>query len=369
MAENNDICLYEKISGDIKDLIISEKIKYREKVPSVSEIRSKYNVSHITAMRVFRELADESYIEYIRGRGYFANFRKEDAEKKAFASVCCITRPSRETTLHDNYFNNINQAVQRELMRGKVNPVYPFCSYSFADAPPDSDALENVRAAILEFNAKTNGFIIDERIPDDLISSIKTKISNPIVIIGRKSALDLDTVSPDNENGAKKAVELCLKMNYESFCIGRNAMLINNNQEERTEAFLKTLRENNVPEKQMFCFEYNMTPYEETFALIEKKLNYNLKTLIFSPTDNFARWLIDVFTKKGIKLGDKLGVMGFEGMGYSTLREPHVTTVDIHPSEMGRKAVEILLSRVNGTNFQKKQNYTVPASLQIGESI
>ena len=369
MAENNDICLYEKISGDIKELILSEKIKYREKVPSVSDIRRKYSVSHITAMRVFRELADESYIEYIRGRGYFANFQKEDAGKRNFASVCCITRPSRETTLHDNYFNNINQSVQRELMKGKFNPVYPFCNYSFADKEPDKDALEDVKAAILEFDGKTDGFIIDERIPDAVIASVKSKISKPIVIVGRKSGLDIDTVSPDNENGARKAVELCLKMNYEFFCIGRNAMLINNNQEERTEAFMKTLRKNNVPEKQMFCFEYNMTPYEETFALIEKKLDHNLKTLIFSPTDNFARWLIDVFTKKGIKLGDKLGVMGFEGMGYATLREPHITTVDVHPSEMGGKAVEILLSRINGTNFQKKQNYTVPATLQIGESI
>jgi len=368
MSENNNLYLYEEISRDIKELILSKNIKYGEQIPSVSEIRKKYNVSHLTALMVFKKLSKEGYVKCKKGRGYFVTFRQECSTSKTFASICCILRPFRETTLHDNYFNDINQAVQQELLKRKFNAVYPCCNYSFVDSNPDEDGLNSVKSTLLEFDSKTDAFIIDERIPDSLISSLRGKITKPILTLGRKSTINVDSVSPDNEKGARKAIEICLKMNYNFFCVGRNGITYSN-FDERTDAFLAALKENNVPEKRIFCFDYNICPFEETALLIEKNIKPDCKTMIFSPTDYFARKLVDLFTEKGIKLGDKLGIMGFDGIEMPAAAELHLTTVNVHPSEMGIKAVEIVLSRINGTNFEKKKNYTVPATLQVGESI
>jgi DNA-binding LacI/PurR family transcriptional regulator len=362
------MCLHEKITEDIKKLIVSEKIKYRGQIPSVNEIRKKYDVSHVTVLRVFKNLVNENYIERVNGKGYYAIFRKRPLSQKLHGIVACMTRPFREDNLKDNYFNSINQAIQRTLMAKKFNVFYPSCNLSFADNLPDDSDLSLVKDFGIELVNKVDGFIIDERIPDAIITLIKNKVDRPIVLIGRNSSLDIDSVSPDNFNGASKAAELCVKMKYEYFCVARNALFSSNNA-ERTDAFIQSLKENNVPPEKIFCFDYNIEPYEKTFSLITENVTKGGKTVIFSPNDPFARWLTDKFDGKGIALGREIGIISFEGLGYSTIRKPHISTVDIHPSEMGKKAVEILLSRIYGTNCKRKQNHTVPTTLQIGATL
>ena len=74
MSENSNMCLHEKITEDIKNLIVSEKIKYRGQIPSVNEIRKKYDVSHVTALRAFRNLVNENYIERVEDEvNYFVH--------------------------------------------------------------------------------------------------------------------------------------------------------------------------------------------------------------------------------------------------------------------------------------------------------
>ncbi len=368
MSENSNMCLHEKITEDIKNLIVSEKIKYREQIPSVNEIRKKYNVSHITALRAFKNLVNQNYAECVKGKGYFSIFRKRPQANKLHGVIACMTRPFREDNLYDNYFNSINQAVQRGLMAKKFDVIYPFCNLSLADSLPDNSDLSLVKDSGIDLTNKVDGFIIDERIPDSIIALIKNKVDKPIVLIGRNSSLEIDSISPDNLNGACKAAELCLKMNYKYFCVARNASF-NPNKSERTDAFLEALRENNVPSGKIFCFDFNMDPFEKTFSLIAENITKAGKTVIFSPSDSFARWLADAFAIKGITMGKDIGIISSEGLGYSTIRKPHISTVDIHPSEMGRKAVEILLSRVHGTNCERKQNYSVPATLQMGDTL
>ena len=368
MSENSHVCLHEKITEDIKKLIVSEKIKYLEHIPSVNEIRKKYDVSHVTALRAFKNLVNQNYIECVRGKGYVSTFRKRPNAQKLHGIIACMTRPFREDNLNDNYFNSINQAVQRALMAKKFNVFYPFCNLRFADNLPDDSDLRLVKDSVIELVNKVDGFIIDERIPDSIITLIKNKVDRPIVLIGRNSSLDIDSVSPDNFNGAWKAAELCVKMNYEYFCVARNA-LIRPNNDERTDAFLQSLKENNIPSEKIFCFDFNIAPHEKTFSLITENITKGSKTVIFSPNDSFARRLADKFVAKGITLGREVGIISFEGLGYSTIRDPHISTVDIHPSELGKKAAEILLSRIHGTNCEKKRNHTVPAILKIDGTI
>ncbi|MEI6297960.1 MAG: substrate-binding domain-containing protein [bacterium] len=132
---------------------------------------------------------------------------------------------------------------------------------------------------------------------------------------------------------------------------------------------MQSLKENNIPSEKIFCFDFNIATHEKTFSLITDNMKKGSKTVIFSPNDSFARWVADKFVAKGITLGSEVGIISFEGLGYSTIRNPHISTVDIHPSEMGKKAAEILLSRIHGTNCEKKRNHTVPAMLQIGGTI
>ena len=45
--------IYQQIAQDIKKAIDSREMKAGDKIPSVSELRKHYQVSHITALRVY----------------------------------------------------------------------------------------------------------------------------------------------------------------------------------------------------------------------------------------------------------------------------------------------------------------------------
>lgn len=361
--------LYEQIESDLKELISSGKISAGEKIPSVSNIRGKYDVSHITALRALKELANENYVEFVGGKGYFAKQSRDYKNGKTLHhAIACMLRPYRPITTYDNYFNEINQAVQRECMMKGFDTIYSKCNMPLEDHLPQEKALETIKETIIEIADKVDGFFIDDRIPDAILDSVMGKIQKPFVVINRKSNLSVDTIIPDNINGARQAAELCLKMNYENFILCSN-LNPHNHTTERFDSFRETLLENGIPQNQIKSAGYNIGPYEDTLKEAESKINPELKNLIFTPSDSLARNLADSFTEQGVKFGEKIGIIGFEGMGYASMKKPHVATVNIHPENIGKKAVEILLGRISGALPERPSNRSVPSTLTIGETL
>ena len=360
--------LYEQIEDDIKELISSGAIPVGDKIPSVADIRKKYDVSHITALRALKRLASENYVEFVKGKGYFAKQLQDKTVKPLRHSIACMLRPYRAMSLHDNYFNEINQSVQRECMLKGFDTVYPKCNIALEDHYPQSKVLEAITETMLELSNEVDGFFIDERIPDSILEPVLDKTQKPFVIINRSSSLAIDSVSPDNINGAKKAAEMSLKMTYENFilCIDLNNNIHNS---ERINSFREILLENGVNEDRINEVNSFVGPFEDTLEDVKGKLSSHLKNLIFTPDDSLSRFLVDSFVKMKIKLGIKTGVLGFNGTGYTDMKKPFLATVNIHPENIGPKAVEVLLGKINGSLFQSPCNYTVPSTLSIGDTL
>ncbi|OGV34415.1 MAG: hypothetical protein A2020_05070 [Lentisphaerae bacterium GWF2_45_14] len=363
------IHLYEKIGSDIRTLISSGSIKPEEKVPSVSEIRKKYSVSHITALRVLKELSDSGYVEFVKGKGYFAKTSGSKENTPALKGVvACILRPCRKSNFYDNYFNDINQAIQQECMRQRINIYYPYCNIELFKQIPDAKTLSSIKETCLEAVDTVDGYLLDERIPDQLIKELTQKIKKPFVVVGRKSSENVDSVAPDNVNGAKKAAELCVKMGYRLFIAGKE-QTPKFNSHERTEAFLSGLKDSGIKSEMIETFDFNMLPHEDTLADIRKKMRQGIRTLLFSPHDSFARVITDVLTDEGVKLGQEVGVMGFDGLGFSRMKKPFISTIDVKPELLGINAARILSERINRTNFGRTECYTVESSVQMGDTI
>lgn len=362
-------CLYEKIGSDIKELISSGRISQGEKIPSVSDIRKKYSVSHITALRVLQELSDSGHVEFIKGKGYFARTSGSVNNSPALkGSIGCILRPSWKTNPYDNFFNDINQAVQNEAMKRKFNLFQPYCNIELLAMTPDERALDLIKETCLKIKEDVDGFLMDERIPDQYLRILSKELGKPVVLVGRKSALDIDSVAPDNENGSAKAAELCIKMGYKSFLIGKN-QLLNPNSIERTEAFTAALEKNGINKNMIKHFDFNIVPYEETLSGIKKIFQPGVKTLIFSPSDSFARALADLFDSEKIILGVETGIISIDGLGCSRVRKPFLTTVDVKPELIGSTAVAILAGRINKTNFSRPGVHVVESEVQLGDTI
>lgn len=66
---------YQIIENDIKNAIISKKLKLNDKLPSESELCAQYDVSRITVKRALTELVNNGYIKRIKGSGSYVTFQ------------------------------------------------------------------------------------------------------------------------------------------------------------------------------------------------------------------------------------------------------------------------------------------------------
>lgn len=63
--------IYEQILIQIKDLILKEKIKSGDQLPSIRVLAKELRISVITTKRAYDELEKEGFVETVPGKGTF----------------------------------------------------------------------------------------------------------------------------------------------------------------------------------------------------------------------------------------------------------------------------------------------------------
>ena len=363
---------YQKITEKIKSLINSGKLKPGERVPSVEEIKDTYNVSHITAMRVFKDLSCEGLIHLIRGKGYFVSDSKRSSVNKK--CIGAMLRTSRMYTYFDNFLNDMNAGIHRECLCNGYDILYPHAVISISESElfMDKNASEEIIRAAVNTEEKVDGFIFDGCVPDDVIEKILEKVSKPIVIVDRKSKLPVDSVYSDNTKVTKATAEMTIKMGYEHFIVLRSC----NHKasiKERVSAFLETLNSAKISKSNIHIIESsNIKHWDIIFQeLIEirKSLPEKARILLFAPTESTARYFCDKFPEYNITPGKDLGILSYEGKSFAYYKEPELTTIKIDPDKMGRKAVNVLIDRISGKNQGKVSEHVVEVNLSMGKTI
>jgi len=366
-----NVCIYQKVSAEIIALISKGKLVAGDKAPSVNDIRKKYKISHITALRVLQELAKENYLEFVMGKGYYVKAESNSRISRIKGVIGCITRTFRETTIHDNYFNEINQGIQNQAMQKNFNVLYPACNLRFRPMNVSGSNLAEIRNAIEKMKDTVDGFIFDERIPDDVISEIMGRINNPFVVVNRTSSLPIDTVTADNAGGAKEAAGFTIKLGYEHFILFKDEKSVSNH-DLRFTSFLSTLVDKNIRKENIDIIEgIFIQPLEVTISKLKKALkkNRNLKKLIFALSDNIARPVSEVLIKEGLTLGENTGLLGFDGMDCARMKKPFLSTVEINPAKIGALAADILIDRINNSHLEAPGNHVVSVNFSAGETI
>lgn len=92
--------------------------------------------------------------------------------------------------------------------------------------------------------------------------------------------------------------------------------------------------------------------YDETESVYEKLTGKASRyTAVFCCSDSSAVLLINALEKKGIHVPDDVSVIGFDDNADAQLSRPALTTIRQDINLKGKKAVESLLSMINGTVF------------------
>ena len=355
--------LYEKISEDIRQSIDKGRLLPGAKIPSVNELRQDYGVSHITALRVYKELSEAHYITQKRGKGYFV---REHLSKKPVmtGTLGCFIRPLRNFCLEDNYFNNINYGIQSECCSKRINLLRSHSLEVLNQYMTSAEGLAEIKRAMLAMADSVDGFIVDERIPDSLIAEVISKVGKPAVIVNRHSSLSIDAVGTDDRHGVLDALEKAVRMGYNRFifCASgvKDACLLN-----RGKAFKEFIKKNKIDDKHAGIVEgCSKNSLDKTLDAIKKMYDEKSsdgKTLIMAETDSIARNIVECI--------NDVGIIGFGGFGHAVNLLPKIATVDVNASGIGTMAVDVLVVRISSEEYKEPKYHSPETTFLFGETI
>lgn len=85
ISNNNDIPIYEQIERQIKDAILSGRLKEGEALPSMRLLAKELRISIITTKRAYEDLERDGLIESFTGKGSFVKQINRDRVKETIA--------------------------------------------------------------------------------------------------------------------------------------------------------------------------------------------------------------------------------------------------------------------------------------------
>ena len=108
MNQENGKTKYYILVEEIKDSILSGRVKAGEKLPSENELSAKYQISRHTVRKALSILAQEGYIVAEHGRGTFCSERM--CHLKQSKNIAVIT-----TYISDYIFPRLIQGMDKVL--------------------------------------------------------------------------------------------------------------------------------------------------------------------------------------------------------------------------------------------------------------
>ncbi len=171
----------------------------------------------------------------------------------------------------------------------------------------------------------------------------------PVVVIDHEFSEDqiADSIETDEQRCAKAVAEHLLSLGHENIaCLSSRETAWQAWAVRRRESFEKAInRHEGVQVK-----TWRLNPWgTDGLEVAEEILTQNPRpTAVFSVTDHEALFLYDVAAKLGLRIPGDVSVVGFADLDFAAALRPPLTTMRQHPKDMGRRAAQLVLDRLEG---------------------
>lgn len=91
-------------------------------------------------------------------------------------------------------------------------------------------------------------------------------------------------------------------------------------------------------------------------------------TAVFAANDLMAIGALKAVREAGLRVPKDIAIVGFDDIPAAALVSPALTTITQFPARLGRRAVEMLFERLNGTAPQRGRSIEMPFELIVRES-
>ena len=94
----------------------------------------------------------------------------------------------------------------------------------------------------------------------------------------------------------------------------------------------------------------------------------NVRTVVFAANDAMAIGALSAFREVGSRVPEDIAVAGFDDIPMARYMSPPLTSVHVEISELGARAMGVLLAAVQEKNRHERQQVVLPTTLVVRHS-
>jgi LacI family transcriptional regulator len=177
-----------------------------------------------------------------------------------------------------------------------------------------------------------------------------------------------DTAATDNFHGAYDATRHLIGLGHERIAIlaGRTSL---STHSSRLEGFRRAMADSDLPVRDEFCWPGGMQP-DAGYDVARQLFGLQRKpTAVFCTNNKLLLGFVRAMGESGIRCPLDISIVGFDDFTWTENFHPRLTTVAQPARELGRRAMQLLLERVENTaeEFPARQ-VVLKQELRVRES-
>lgn len=263
----------------------------------------------------------------------------------------------------NTYFTEMVKTVQTDLERSGIDALI------FNTDVPGGHSEQHAREYLRQFGHKrVDGLIVSEFALYGFDNAL-SQLEMPAVYVGNKPNPHVDSVGLDDFDSARQMGLYLARKGHKRIASVTGPRFFDE-AVTRASGFEAGLREAGVPLDERLRYEGTyLAPSGEAAAhWIAAMPPAERPTAVFFASNGMARGGLAGFYDKGLSVPGDIAVASFDDVASSEYLRPRLTRIGVAPTVFGRRAVEMLLDRLNGRYAGPPRSETVPCAVQEFES-
>jgi len=197
---------------------------------------------------------------------------------------------------------------------------------------------------------------------NDIEEYVNTDI--PIVSIDRHFSKQITCVTSDNFEGGRIALRELVKAGATSLAFIGGAISINSETSNRKKGFIHEAKQMGMP----YVVYEEPDPILDDVRFIEGFLKMHPGVNgVFAITDMVAAKYIEIAKRSGLRVPEDVKVVGYDGIQDHEYFHPVLSTIRQPVEQMARKAVQLLLKKIEGEQVEQ-EDYKIAVEYRQGET-
>jgi DNA-binding LacI/PurR family transcriptional regulator len=254
-----------------------------------------------------------------------------------------------------------------ELIKGVDEVTFRHGYYTMVASSHKYRTLEE---SVLTFakNGLVGGMVLLVSTLSKEIDEILAQSNIPVVLItGGSGNSGYDEVSIDNFHGAYDMTTYLIMKKYKKIA-HITGPADNDDSQLRKKGFIAACEAHGIRVNKSWIIGGDFSKDGGERACLKLLSQKVRPEVIFASNDMMALGCYDAMEKSGLKIPQHMAVAGFDDIFLSQYLSPSLSTVRVQIEEVGRKAADILISRMNGDKAKQKHHIKISTELVIRNS-